>query len=121
MERCCIGAGEAKFTGWTCDDLAVGARHDGRRGGHRHDRDGGTQAMTEQLVRVTLGGAHTLYTYRWTGSKPLRRGEKVLVPVSDPESGAEAVCTATVALIGSDYGGSIKDVVRRQHPWERNR
>jgi hypothetical protein len=81
------------------------------------------QAAMTQLVRVSLGKAHTLYTYRWTGSQPLRVGEKVIVPVSDPdpESTAEALCTARVAIIGSDYTGAIKEVLRRQHRWERDR
>lgn len=76
-----------------------------------------------QLVRVTLGSAKTLYTYRWTGSKPLRRGEKVIVPVSDPDpdGNAEALCTATVAALTSDYAGPIKDVARRQKSWEKDR
>jgi hypothetical protein len=76
-----------------------------------------------QLVRVTLGKAHTLYTYRWTGSRTLRRGEKVIVPVADPDSDstAEALCTAKVAAIGSSYSGPVRDIVRRQHPWENDR
>jgi hypothetical protein len=75
------------------------------------------------LVRVTLGNSHTLYTYRWTGSRPLRRGEKVIVPVSDPDpdSDVEALCTARVAAFGSSYEGPVKDIVRRQHPWEKDR
>lgn len=73
------------------------------------------------LVRVAIGSAKTLYTYEWTGTQPLRVGEKVLVPVKDWESEATAVITATVAAIGSDYAGAVKKIIRRQHHWEKDR
>lgn len=63
-----------------------------------------------QLVQVVFDNddSNRTYCYRWKGSVPLTPGDRVLVPPSwaskDPKH-------ATVAAVGSDYDGPVKDIV----------
>lgn len=73
--------------------------------------------MTRQFVKVDLDGK--AYTYGWTGSEPLKRGDRVEVPanVVNPEP---SVRTVLRPMPGPDYDvDKIVNILSKVEPPSR--
>lgn len=68
-----------------------------------------------QVVQVEILGAPRRYTYGWVfdpldGGFPLQIGDKVVIPANQVQ---DEETSATVAILGSDYTGPMKSIIRK--------
>jgi hypothetical protein len=72
--------------------------------------------MTEQIVRVAIGGDSKELTYRWVGEGELVVGETVVVPPpwwADTTEKRERYSRGVVTGIGSGYMGQMVSISQR--------
>jgi hypothetical protein len=73
--------------------------------------------MSEQVVRVAIGGRPQELTYRWTGDGELQVGDPVEVPppwwAEDVSEKRDRFSKGVVTGIGSSYTGPTRPITRR--------
>ena len=74
--------------------------------------------MTDQVVRIAVGGDSKELTYRWVGDGELSVGDAVRVPppgwASDTSENRERYSHGVVTGIGSTYTGYMVSIDRRE-------
>lgn len=67
-----------------------------------------------QVVQVSIAGTRRTYTYGWVfdptdGGRPLKVGDRVELPPNQVQAEGSS---GEVVLLGSDYSGPMKSIVR---------